>query len=65
MPRSDGRIIKRDASKFRLFHDVGWDNWREGLLRSSRGGQSSTQDSRAEETNEQENIEQRGRYWPE
>ena len=58
--RSDGRTIERDASKFRFFQDVAEDNWREGLLRSSRGGKSSTQDRRAEETNEQENIEQRG-----
>ena len=59
--RSDGRTIKWDASKFRLFHDVGWYNCREGLIRSSRGGQSSTQDRRAEETNDRKTSNKGGK----
>ena len=58
--KSDGRTIDRDASKFRFFHDVKKDNWRERLLRSSRGDRSSTQNRREEERTRQEQNEQRG-----
>ena len=58
--KSDGRTIDRDASKFRLFHDVRNDNWRERLLRSGRGSQPLAQNRREEERIRQDHSKQRG-----
>ena len=40
--KSDGRTMQRDASKFKLFHEARWEEWRERLLRSSRQKQPVT-----------------------
>ena len=58
--KSDGRTIQRDASKFKLFHEAGNENWRERLLRSAERHKPSTQNTREEERNEQTDNEARG-----
>ena len=58
--KSDGRIIDRDASKFRFFYGLRNENWRERLLSCGRRDQSSTQNRNEEEIARQEHDEQRG-----